>query len=134
MMATEQLPLQGLRVLLVEDDEDSRDMLGDFLEFSGAQVETAQDAELGFAAIERFAPDVLLSDIGLPGEDGYAFMRRCRNHPSLGVRLTPAVAVTAYCRPQDVEKSREAGFNAHASKPLDLVRLTATIVQLARKD
>lgn len=125
--------LRGVRVLVVEDDADARELLEEFLSHEGAEVETAGDARRGFAAIERFAPDVLLSDIGLPGEDGYSLMRRCRKQATEAVRRTPAVAVTAWSRPQDVDKSREAGFDAHLPKPLDLGQVTSTILRLARK-
>jgi CheY-like chemotaxis protein len=125
------LSLQGLRILVVEDDDDSRELLEEFLGHEGAEVETAGDAAAGFAALVRFKPAVLLSDIGLPGEDGHAFIRRCRNLPS--AEQLPAIAVSAYCRPQDQAKSRAAGFDDHICKPLDLGALVKSILRLTEQ-
>lgn len=127
---SEKLPLQGLRVVVVEDDDDSRELLRMFLELSGAEVRTAVQASAGLFELERSVPDVLLSDLGLPDEDGCSLMRKCRNHPIEAIRLMPAIAVTAMTRRQDVEKTRAAGFDDHLAKPLDLDKLLASITRV----
>jgi DNA-binding response OmpR family regulator len=125
-------PLSGVRVLLVEDDQDARELLDAFLRLEGADVATAADASAGFAQMLRFKPTILLSDIGLPGEDGYSLMRRCRGLPSDGSTV-PAIAITAFCRPEDKAKSLAAGFNCHLCKPLDLDEVVASIQRLLPK-
>lgn len=123
--------LSGLRILVVDDDEDARELLQEVLQYEGADVETAADASSGFARLLEFKPAVIVSDIGMPGEDGYSFIRRCRQLPDSSCSHTPAIAVTAFTRPEDRLKSREAGFDAHVGKPVDLAKLVATIVSLA---
>lgn len=125
-------PLSGLRVLVVEDDDDSRDLLGEYLQSEGASVETAPDAACGMEALLRFKPAVLLSDIGMPGEDGLSFMRRCRQLPHADERGVVAIAVTAYCRPEDRARTLAAGFDEYVPKPLDLPSLVQKIVRLTR--
>lgn len=122
--------LSGLRVLVVEDDEDSRELLQELLTFQGATVEAAADAFAGFDAALRFQPTVLVSDIGLPGQDGYAFLRRVRQL-STPLRDLPAIAVTAWARPEDRARSRAAGFDAHLVKPVDMGLLLSTIAGLS---
>jgi CheY-like chemotaxis protein len=124
------LPLSGVRVVLVEDDEDSRELLKVFLEMSGAEVRCAAEAASGLTQLQQLVPDVLISDIGLPGEDGYSLMRKCRNHESSSLRAMPAIAVTAFTRQEDVQKSLAAGFNEHLAKPLDVARLLVSIERL----
>lgn len=125
--------LSGLRVVLVEDDADSREMLEELLTYEGALVESAEDAASGLAAIARFKPAVLLSDIGLPGEDGYSLMRRCRSLPSSEATV-PAIAVTAFSRPEDKARSRAAGFDDHVTKPLDLGDLVQRILRVTGRE
>jgi CheY-like chemotaxis protein len=124
--------LQGLRILVVEDEQDSRELLDELLRYEGAEVETAADAASGFEALVRFEPEVLLSDIGLPGEDGYSLIRRCRGLPNQG--QVPAIAVTAFCRPQDQARSLAAGFNDHVCKPLDVGDLVQRILRLTGRE
>jgi CheY-like chemotaxis protein len=124
------LPLSGVDVVLVEDDDDARELLKLFLEMSGAQVRCAAEARAGLTELQQLVPDVLISDIGLPGEDGYSLMRKCRSHESSSLRTMPAIAVTAFTRPEDVQKSLAAGFDEHLGKPLDVARLLASIARL----
>lgn len=126
--------LSGLKILVVDDDEDARELLQEVLQYEGADVETAADASSGLAMLLEFKPAVLVSDIGMPGEDGYSFIRRCRKLPDSARSHTPAIAVTAFIRPEDRLKSREAGFDAHVGKPVDLAKLVATIASLAAGD
>jgi len=112
-------PLSGARILVVEDEPDARELLCTLLEGEGALVASAASAE---EAMQRFAemrPDILLSDIGLPGEDGCSLMRRVRAlGPGRGGNL-PAVAITAYSSSEDVRRVLRAGFDKHLSKPAD---------------
>lgn len=123
--------LGGLKVLVVEDDEDSRELLGELLATEGADVHMAADAARGMTEFVAFAPDVLVSDIGLPGEDGYAFMRRCRGLADPKLRRTPAVALTAYTRPADRAQAKAAGFDDFLAKPLDIQKLLQLVARLA---
>ncbi len=123
--------LHGLHVLIVEDDADARALLRFTLEQAGARVTDVDSAAGAMVEFEREAPDVLLCDISMPGEDGYALMRRIRGRSSGGA--IPAAAVTAYARPEDVKHALEAGFDLHLAKPLEPEELIAAVVRLARK-
>ncbi len=123
--------LSGLRVLLVEDDDDMRQSLCSLLEQLGAEVRGAASAEAGLRAMDGFLPHVILSDIAMPGEDGYSFIRRVRRLPvSRGGRV-PAAALTALASDEDRRQARDAGFQLHIAKPVDGVRLAAAIRSLA---
>jgi CheY-like chemotaxis protein len=104
------------RVLVIEDDEDTRDVLRLLLELDGHRVETAADGAHGVALATRSAPDVVLIDIGLPGSDGYTVARQIRSVLGPGVLL---VAVTGYGREDDRRRAAAAGFDMHLVKPID---------------
>jgi CheY-like chemotaxis protein len=123
--------LRGVKVLVVDDDEDSRELLGELLQTEGAEVKLAADAAEGMTSLEQFGPDVLVSDIGMPGEDGYSFLRRCRHLSDSKLSRTPSIALTAYTRPADRQKAREAGFDELIEKPVNLSRLLAVVLRLA---
>jgi CheY-like chemotaxis protein len=129
LLATQ--PLAGLKVLVVEDDLDSREVLSELLQFEGAVVQSAENAEVGMAALQRFGPDVLVSDIGLPGEDGHDFIRRCRKLADPKLCHVPAVALTAYTRPSDRSKALAAGFDEYVKKPVDFAELIGVVARLA---
>jgi CheY-like chemotaxis protein len=104
-------------VLVVEDNEDAREMLRLALESSGHVVEAAGDGPSGLARLQSFMPDVALIDVGLPGLDGYALARLARSRPeTCGVRL---VALTGYGQAEDRERALTAGFDRHVTKPVD---------------
>jgi PAS domain S-box-containing protein len=127
----EQLSLHGVRVLMVDDEVDARILLQRLLEDHGAKVSAAASAEEAFnlLLIERF--DVLVSDIGMPGEDGYAFMRRVRGlGPGSGGDIA-AVALTAYARAEDRVRAIRAGFQMHIAKPVEPVELLTMVASLA---
>jgi signal transduction histidine kinase len=124
--------LRGVRLLVVDDDEDSRDLLACLLEDFGATVASASSAKEAMRLLRESPPDVLLSDIGMPDVDGYAFIRQVRGMPSDRGGKTPAIALTAYARTSDGERALAAGFQAHVTKPLDPDKLTAVIASLAR--
>ncbi len=115
------------RVLLVVDDEDdSRDMLAVLMERSGATVLRCASAAAALEQLSRAHVDLLIADIGMPDADGFELMRRIR---ASGLR-TPAVAVTAYARPEDRKRTVEAGFNAYCAKPIDVEQLLSAIGEL----
>ena len=125
--------LAGLRVLIVEDDEDARMLLRFTLERSGARVTDVDSAANAMAALERNVPDVILCDISMPDEDGYSFIRRVRARPEGAGRNVPAAAVTAYARPEDVKHALAEGFDVHLSKPLEPEDVVSTVARLAAK-
>lgn len=111
----------GTRVLIVEDNADSRQMLKMLLELDGFEVSVAEDGFAGLDAIRQQKPDVALIDIGLPGITGYEVAQRIRQEPeNHGIRL---VALTGYARPEDRQRVLEAGFDAHLAKPLKVEAL-----------
>jgi CheY-like chemotaxis protein len=122
--------LEGLRVLVVDDEEDARDLLGVLLQASGIEVRAADSAERGIIALEEFTPDVVVSDVAIPGEDGYALIRRIRTLPSK-LAETPVIALTAHARSEDRSRALVEGFNAYLSKPVEPADLLAAIADLA---
>jgi len=123
--------LHALRVLIVDDDPDARDMLETVLTEAGAIVEAAESAADGFTALRRFRPQVLVSDIGMPEEDGYSFVQRLRMlDPSEGGRI-PSLALTAYTRGEDRTKALSAGFTTYIAKPVNPDDLVAAVANLA---
>jgi PAS domain S-box-containing protein len=123
--------LQGVKILLVDDDRDGLAVLEIVLADRGARVEVATDAEGGLRRVAEFEPDVVLSDIGIPGGDGYTLMREIRRTEPAGRRV-PAIALTAFSRKQDVDQALAAGFDAHCAKPLRPLELLRTIARVAR--
>ena len=125
--------MAGLRVLVVDDDDDARDMVRRLLEDRRSVVSTAATAAEALKMLGEKRFDVLVSDIGMPGEDGHTFMRRVRAlAPGAGGDI-PAVAVTAYARPEDRAKALSAGFQLHVSKPVDPRELFALVARVARR-
>ncbi len=129
--ATTQLQtLHAVRVLVVDDEPDARDLLHLVLEGAGADVKTASSAAEAFAIVQRFRPDVIVSDIAMPEEDGYGLMRRIRElHPERGGGI-PTIALTAYARADDKAKALGAGFTTHIGKPVRPEDLLSTIADL----
>lgn len=119
--------LRGVKVLVVDDEADARDVVRRFLLACEAVPALAGSAAEAREVMARFKPDVILSDIGMPGQDGYAFMRAVRES---GI-TTPAVAVTAFARSEDRVKSLQAGFQTHLPKPVEPEELLAVIAGLA---
>jgi signal transduction histidine kinase len=124
-------PLDGIRVLVVDDDEDSRDLIACVLAEQGATVASASSADEAMRQLANGVPDVLLSDIGMPDVDGYSLLRRIRSMPVDRGGETPAIALTAYARAVDAERAFSAGFQAHVTKPIDHEVLTAVVADLA---
>ncbi|HBL18857.1 MAG: hypothetical protein A2X36_01370 [Elusimicrobia bacterium GWA2_69_24] len=124
--------LRGVRILVVEDDDDTREMLLSVLGHCGARVQGAVSTAEGLAAFASARPDVLLCDIGLPGEDGYSLIRRIRALGKGAGGLVPAVAVTAYSTAEDRAQALRAGFQTHLPKPVDPAELVAMVRALAK--
>jgi CheY-like chemotaxis protein len=123
-------PLVGIKALVIEDEPDSRDLISLILEQNGAKVVSAASAKDARAALASARPDVIVSDIGLPVEDGYAFMSGLRAlGPPLG--SIPAVALTAYARTEDCRRALAVGFQEHVPKPIDAARLVAAVGRFA---
>jgi len=120
--------LLGVKVLVVDDDEDSRLLLQTALEGFGAWVRLADSAASAFSFLEQQRVDVVISDIGMPEEDGISLMRRLRAQP-MHQRI-PAVALTAYARGEDVSRALEAGFQRHVTKPANIAELAQTVADL----
>jgi PAS domain S-box-containing protein len=123
--------LTDLDVLVVEDDADARELLAQVLGRCGARVTAASSAADGFAAFQQSRPDVLISDIEMPEEDGYMFIRRVRALAPEAGRDVPAAAVTAYASPADRLRVLGAGYNMHVAKPVQPAELALVVARLA---
>lgn len=121
--------LQGLSVLAVEDDAEAREVLNIILSDRGAKVVMASDYASALQCMAQSSPDVLVSDIGMPGKDGYELIREIRRREGSGRRL-PAIALTAFARAQDRDQALSAGFDAYCAKPLRPNDLIARIIEL----
>ncbi|KQP21982.1 response regulator [Pseudorhodoferax sp. Leaf267] len=121
--------LGGKRVLVVEDDRDAAEMLAHILEDRGADVAVAGDYDEAIAQLQTRRPDLLISDIGLPGKDGYALVRALRAMEAGGPRA-PAIALTAFGRPDDRDMALQSGFDLHVAKPFEPLLLLNAIRRL----
>ncbi|WP_242340894.1 MULTISPECIES: ATP-binding protein [Anaeromyxobacter] len=127
-------PLAGLervRVLVVDDDPDTLDVVRQVLEAAGALVTAAASAREALAALSARPPDVLLSDLGMPGEDGYALIRKIRSLEATRGGRVPAAALTAYTQAEDRTEALLAGFQVYLAKPVEPAELTAAVARLA---
>ncbi len=129
--AQRELSLQGMRVLAVDDDPDSVNVLRLILEEQGARVDTAYSASRALEKIKANPPDVLLSDIGMPGQDGYQLIDAVRKLPGNAAKI-PAIAITAFARPEDRIAALRAGFNMHLAKPINTAELITIIANYGR--
>ena len=124
--------LYGVRVLVVEDDPDTLDMLKFILDKRGAQVTTAASAKEALEAVDRSKPDVLVSDVAMPNQDGFELIGRLRSRaPERGGNI-PAAALTAYTREEDRQRALSAGFQSYVRKPVDPEELVAVVAGLTR--
>jgi CheY-like chemotaxis protein len=117
-------------VLVIDDEPDGRAVLARLLREAGGEVLEAESAEQALEIIGRRRVDIVLSDIGMPGTDGYAFMRRLRAMETPASPRIPAIAVTAYARVDDRERSLAAGFQQHIAKPYSFADLANAISAL----
>ncbi len=127
-----QVSLDGLRILVVDDEPDSRGLIERLLRDCQASVVTAASADEAMLALTQDAPHLMVSDIGMPGTDGYALVRKIRALDDTRAEI-PAIAVTAYVRAEDRTLALNAGFQAHLSKPVDAMELQSTVERLARQ-
>jgi PAS domain S-box-containing protein len=124
--------LEGVKVLVVDDEPDARRLLTEVLERSGAEVLTAASAVEALEMLQAWRPHVLLSDIGMPDGDGYELIQRVRELPEERGGRTPAAALTAYAGPFDRARALSEGFQLHVAKPVEPAELTAVVASLAR--
>jgi len=122
----------GLRVLVVDDDDDARALAKDILESCGCRVTLAASVDAALAAFATEVPDVLLSDVGMPGRDGYDLIRAVRAMSPAAGGEVPAAALTAYARADDRRRLLDAGFSMHVPKPLEASELIAVLANLMR--
>jgi CheY-like chemotaxis protein len=124
--------LDGIRVLVVDDESDSREVMAHALEDSGAVVSIAENARKAMEILEQTEMDVLLADIAMPEEDGYALIRQVRSSPAGRIATIPAAAVTAHARDDERRRVLAAGFHLHLAKPFEPGQLTRIVQALAR--
>lgn len=123
--------LRGVRVLVVDDEADARDLLMTILDQCGAEVRTAASAAEGLGLVNGWSPHVIVSDIGMPDVDGYMFIRRVRALAPENGGNTPAAALTAYTKMEDRLKALSAGYQTHVGKPVDPTELATIVGSLA---
>lgn len=123
--------LEGLRILVVDDEDDSRTLVTKVLETCGGQVTPVSSAVEAYLAMQRVRPDVIVSDLGMPGEDGYSLIRKIRALPPQEGGQTPAAALTAYARAEDRMRVLRSGFQIHLPKPIEPAELVAVVANLA---
>jgi len=125
--------IDGIRVLVADDDMNARELLAVILENAGAEVRAAASSEDALMILQTWAPDVVLSDIEMPGEDGYALIDKVRRLNTTQARLV-AIALTAHARPEDRLRALDAGFQWHLAKPVDPAELLSVIVMLLAQE
>lgn len=123
--------LQGMSILLVDDEEDSLEIASTSLERAGARVHAFADTFAAFAALEALDPDLIVSDIGMPLEDGYSFMTRVRSSAWAKGNSVPSLAVTAFTSDSDRKRAFAAGFVAHLGKPVSAQSLVEAVRALS---
>jgi len=128
----EDLPsLQGLKVLVVDDEADTRELIREVLKECGSEVMLSRSAEEALEALERYHPDILISDLGMPDEDGYSLISKIRSLPPERGGQIPAAALTAYARAEDRMRVLRSGFQFHLPKPVDSAELVTVVASLA---
>jgi CheY-like chemotaxis protein len=126
--------LDGLRVLVVDDERDTRELLKVVLGHCGADVTTVASVQEALEAIKTMRPEILISDIGMAGEDGYDLIRKVRALPAEQGGKVPAIALTAYARAEDRLRALRAGYQMHVPKPVELTELVAVVASLIKRD
>jgi signal transduction histidine kinase/CheY-like chemotaxis protein len=125
--------LAGARALFVDDEAEARELITMMLAERGAEVRTAVSATEALAACDEWRPDILIADIGMPGEDGYTLMKKLRDREKLLGGHIPAIALTAYARREDRLRALSAGYECHVSKPVEPVELLAAVASLVNR-
>jgi CheY-like chemotaxis protein len=126
--------LDGLRVLLVDDEAEAREILSTVITRTGAEVKTCKSAGEALSKLVEWKPDVILSDIAMPDEHGYSFINKVRSLPREKGGETPAAALTAYARDVDRHQALAAGYQMHIAKPIGAGQLITMIARLAGRD
>jgi CheY-like chemotaxis protein len=126
--------LKGMRILVVDDEEDSRDLVSAILTRCGGKVKSCQSAAEALKAFRAWKPDILVSDIGMPVEDGYSLIQRLRKQRLKLAREIPAIALTAYATDDDRARALSAGFQFHIAKPIEPETLVKSIAGAAGRD
>ena len=124
--------LDGLRILLVDDEADTRDFISEVLTQCGADVRCCESTAEALAALQEWSPELLISDIGLPGEDGYALIKKVRGLGEQTAQI-PAIALTAYASHEDRLRALSAGFQVHIAKPVEPEELVNIVTNVARR-
>ena len=124
--------LQGLRVLVVDDEPDARELIGYVLETCGTEVRLAGTAAMARNELVTYTPHVIISDIGMPDEDGYSLIRSIRTLATDDKKNIPAIALTAFARNEDRARALVAGFNLHLAKPVEPSTLVRAVLNLAQ--
>ena len=125
--------LQGIKVLAIDDEADARHLLKAVLEQCGAEVRICASGDEVIAALEEYEPDILISDIGMPEEDGYSLIKRIRALEATRGGRIPAVALTAYARVEDRLQALRAGYSMHVPKPVEPAELAVVIASLTSR-
>jgi CheY-like chemotaxis protein len=125
--------IKGVRVLVVEDDDDTREAYATMLADLGAVARAESSAADAMAALEEFRPQVILCDVAMPGEDGLSFIRRVRRLGPERCGQVPAAAITALASEEDRQRAAQSGFQMHVAKPIDAARLAEVVSQLAAR-
>ncbi|MBD2437759.1 PAS domain-containing protein [Nostoc sp. FACHB-110] len=133
-LLAQEIDLTGVKVLVVDDEIDARELVIAVLEQYGAEVLAVTSAAEVLASLEWFQPQVLISDIGMPEMDGYTLLQRIRSLPDAQGGQIGAIALSAYARMEDQQRSLAAGFQHHICKPLDLDKLVQTVFELAQQN
>jgi CheY-like chemotaxis protein len=121
--------LSNIRIVVVDDHADTRNLLRFFLEHCGAQPTVASNGQEALEVIRKVRPDLLISDLAMPHMDGYELMEKVQDLEE-EIGSLPSIACSAYARAEDRARARNAGFNAHVEKPVDLDRLVTTILKV----
>jgi CheY-like chemotaxis protein len=123
--------LKGLRILVVDDDPDALTLMREVLEAAGASVISANSGRAALSALDEHTPHAIVSDLGMPGMDGFELLAQLRQSPVESRRNVPAAALTAYARSEDRTRSLKSGFQLYLSKPIDPGELVAAVASLA---
>ncbi len=126
--------LDDLTILIVDDEADTRELLKQGLEYCGAKVRVAGSAAEALDELKLALPDIVISDIGMPGSDGYDFIRKVRRLPAASGGKIAAIALTAYTRIEDRLQALRAGYDMHVPKPVELAELVAVAASVARRN
>ncbi|MBN3872758.1 MULTISPECIES: response regulator [unclassified Nostoc] len=129
-MSNQSISFKGLRLLVVDDDPDTRTLLTFLFELDGAEIVTAASVDEALEIMSVFKPDILISDIYLPGEDGYSLLLKIRNLEAKRGRKIPAIALTASALDEDRNHALLVGYDIYRCKPIDLEELASVVASL----